>query len=232
MLSSYAITHHRNSVQRYATFMLTALYLLLSVGVADVAQRESIKSDPRYQNPALLETAWALPVAQKYRASFEYQVNPMFCGPATAVNVLKSLGISKYQQSNVFDPSSISYFKALAAGLTLDEMATLVHDSSGWNVTALHNLTLVQFREHLKRSNDPDVRYTINFHRKPLWGYSAGHHSPIGGYLEKEDLVFVLDVYDPFKPFLVSSERLFEAMNTVDDEAGKTRGLLLITHSQ
>jgi hypothetical protein len=229
------IDSHRNSVgssraQHYGGFLFAALYLAMSVCVADVGSRESIKSDPRYQNPALLEQAWALPVAKQYRASFEYQVNPMFCGPATAVNVLKSLGIKKYQQSNVFDSSSISYFKALAAGLTLDEMATLVHDASGWKVTALHDLTLAQFREHLKRSNDPTQRYTINFHRKPLWGYSAGHHSPIGGYLEKEDLVFVLDVYDPFKPFLVSSERLFEAMNTVDDEAGKTRGLLLITH--
>lgn len=220
----------RPRMQTYLAYVLAILYLVCSVSVADVAQRESIKSDPRYQNPALLEIAWALPVAQKYRESFEYQVNPMFCGPATAVNVLKSLGIKKYQQSNIFNASSITYFKALSAGLTLDEMATLVHDTSGWKVTALHDLTLAQFREHLKRSNDPELRYTINFHRKPLWGYSAGHHSPIGGYLEKEDLVFVLDVYDPFKPFLVSSERLFEAMNTVDDEARKTRGLLLITH--
>lgn len=218
-----------NPAQRYLSFMLAALYLCLSVGMADVAPRESIKADPRYQNPSLLESAWALPVAKTYRESFEYQINPMFCGPATAVNVLKSLGITKYQQSNVFDPSSISYFKALAAGLTLDEMATLVQAASGAKVVALHDLTLVQFREHLKRSNDPALRYTINFHRKPLWGYSAGHHSPIGGYLEKEDLVFVLDVYDPFKPFLVSSQRLYEAMNTVDDEAGKTRGLLVIT---
>lgn len=215
--------------QRYLGAVLATLYLLLSVGLADVAQRESIKTDPRYQDPALLQTAWALPVAKTYRESFEYQVNPMFCGPATAVNVLKSLGIKNFQQSNVFNSSSITYFKALAMGLTLDEMATLLHDTSGWKVTALHDLTLAQFREHLKRSNDPALRYTINFHRKPLWGYSAGHHSPIGGYLEKEDLVFVLDVYDPFKPFLVSSERLFEAMNTVDDESHKTRGLLLLS---
>lgn len=212
------------AAQRYFSVLLATLYLCLSVSVADVAPRESIKADPRYQNPALLESAWALPVAKTYRESFEYQINPMFCGPATAVNVLKSLGITKYQQSNVFDPSSISYFKTLAAGLTLDEMATLVQDASGANVTALHDLTLVQFREHLKRSNDPALRYTINFHRKPLWGYSAGHHSPLGGYLEKEDLVFVLDVYDPFKPFLVSSQRLYEAMNTVDDGRGRRGG--------
>ena len=43
-----------------------------------------------------------------------------------------------------------------------------------------------------------------HFTRALLWSPKAGggHHSPIGGYLEKEDLVFVLDVYDPYKPFL------------------------------
>jgi len=215
---------------RSAWFLFAFFYLFLSVCVADSAPVVPITTDPRYQDAAMLETAWALPVARTYRQTFEYQVNPMFCGPATAVNALKSVGISQFQQSTVFDKSSIKYMKAMTAGLTLDEMATLVHDSSGWNVTALHDLTLAQFREHLKRSNDPAVRYTINFHRKPLYGYSGGHHSPIGGYLEKEDLVFVLDVYDPFKPFLVSSARLYEAMNTMDDESGKTRGLLLMTH--
>jgi len=215
---------------RSAWFLFAFFYLFLSVCAADSAPVVPITADPRYQDAAMLETAWALPVARTYRQTFEYQVNPMFCGPATAVNALKSVGISQYQQSTVFEKSSIKYMKAMTAGLTLDEMATLVHDSSGWNVTALHDLTLAQFREHLKRSNDPLVRYTINFHRKPLYGYSGGHHSPIGGYLEKEDLVFVLDVYDPFKPFLVSSARLYEAMNTMDDESGKTRGLLLMTH--
>jgi hypothetical protein len=47
---------------------------------------------------------------------------------------------------------------------------------------------------HLKRSNDPAHRYIINFDRKMIFGAGGGHHSPIGGYLENEDLVFVLDV--------------------------------------
>lgn len=218
------------ATQRSMWAVFAFLFLFLSVAGADMAPTDSVKNDPRYQDAALLETAWALPVAKTYRDTFEFQVNPMFCGPATAVNVLKSLGIKQFEQSTVFDKSSIKYIKALTMGLTLDEMATLVHDSSGWKVIALHDLTLAQFREHLRKSNDPATRYTINFHRKPMYGFSGGHHSPIGGYLEKEDLVFVLDVYDPFKPFLVSSARLYDGMNTVDDEAGKTRGLLLLTH--
>ena len=53
-----------------------------------------------------------------------------------------------------------------------------------------------------------------------------GHHSPIGGYLEAEDLVLVLDVNEKFKPWLVERSRLYDAMNTVDGD--KKRGLLRI----
>lgn len=195
----------------------------------------SIKTDARYQDAALLERAWALPVASAYRKSFEYQINPAFCGPATAVNVLKSIGVSKYQQSSVFDAtnvSGISYMKALSSGLTLDELGQLTRDSSGWKVQVIRDISYEQFVDHLKKSNNAEQRYTINFTRALLWSPKAGggHHSPIGGYLEKEDLVFVLDVYDPYKPFLVSSKRLYEAMDTIDTESNEKRGLLLLTH--
>lgn len=53
-----------------------------------------------------------------------------------------------------------------------------------------------------------------------------GHHSSIGGYLEAEDLVFVLDVNSNYQPWLVERKRLFAAVNTYDGD--KKRGLLLI----
>lgn len=52
----------------------------------------------------------------------------------------------------------------------------------------------------------------------------GGHHSPIGGYLEAEDLVYVMDVNEDYKPWLVSRETLYAAMNTFDGE--KKRGML------
>jgi Phytochelatin synthase len=45
-----------------------------------------------------------------------------------------------------------------------------------------------EFREHLKGSNDPAHRYILNFDRKMIFGAGGGHQSPIGGYLENEDL--------------------------------------------
>jgi hypothetical protein len=93
-------------------------------------------------------------------------------------------------------------------------------------VTVLRDLTPEQFQEHLRHSNDPGRRYIINFTRVPIFGAGVGHHSPIGGYLDDRDLVFVLDVNRDFQPWLIERSRLFQAMDTFDGD--KKRGLLLI----
>ena len=72
----------------------------------------------------------------------------------------------------------------------------------------------------------------MNFDRAPLFGEDIGHHSPIGGYLEEHDLVFILDVLDEYKPFLVPAELLYRAMDTTDSESGLKRGLLAFIYAQ
>jgi hypothetical protein len=78
----------------------------------------------------------------------------------------------------------------------------------------------------MRQANDPNRRYIINFSREQIFGAGVGHHSPIGGYLESEDLVFVLDVNRHYQPWLIERTRLFSAMNTFDGKS--KRGLLLI----
>ena len=90
----------------------------------------------------------------------------------------------------------------------------------------MRDLSEEQFREHLHRSNDPSRRYVVNFDREQIFGAGVGHHSPVGGYLEAEDLVFVLNVNSDYQPWLVERKRLFGAVNTFDGD--KKRGLLLI----
>ena len=68
----------------------------------------------------------------------------------------------------------------------------------------------------------------MNFHRGPLFARGGGHHSPIGGYLEAEDLVFVLDVNDAYDPWLAPVSRLLEAVSVVDTATGHTRGVVSI----
>jgi len=53
-------------------------------------------------------------------------------------------------------------------GLTLDELAALAHAKTRRSVIVLRDMSANEFREHLKRSNDPAHRYIINFDRKVI----------------------------------------------------------------
>jgi hypothetical protein len=110
-------------------------------------------------------------------------------------------------------------------GLTLDEVGELMR-RTGRTAIVHRDLDIAGFRAQLERANDPSRRFLINFHRGLLFGKGTGHHSPLAGYLKEEDLVFVLDVTAKFGPWLVPTQRLFEAMDSVDSSSGKKRGLL------
>lgn len=187
----------------------------------------SIERSPSYQSPVLLEKAWALPVASTYRAGYDVQRNASFCGPASVVNVQRSLG-ARSDQAVVLEGTGVSTLFGFVPGLTLDELAKVAERRTGRTVTILRDLDLPAFRAQLSKANDPAVRFIANFHRGPLFGRGGGHHSPIAGYLAEEDLVFVLDVNASYQPWLVSSERLLEAINTVDSSTGLRRGLVRI----
>lgn len=173
-----------------------------------------------------IEAAWALPAAARFKSSFRWQSNPSLCGPTSLANVLRSLGEPPVTDGEVLAGTGRCWSGYCLFGLTLDELAEVARARTGRTVTVLRDLTLDQFRAHLHAANDPVRRFVVNFHRERIFGAGAGHHSPIGGYLEAEDLVFVLDVNRDFGPWLVSSERLFSAIDTLDGD--RKRGLLLI----
>jgi hypothetical protein len=187
----------------------------------------SIAATPQYQDPALLDRAWALPVAATFDRRVVSQTNGSVCGPSSVANILRSSGTTDASQAKVIDGTGYCWTGLCIPGLTLDELADLARKKTAKTVTVLRDLTREELRAHLLRSNDPSRRYLVNFHRGLLFGKGTGHHSPIAGYLEAEDLVLVLDVNGKFGPWLVSSERLFRAMDSVDSSSGKKRGLLL-----
>lgn len=201
--------------------------LLFSDGV-DYSKSVSIKTAAEYQDAVTLERAWSLPVAQLYKPGLVFQTNGSFCGPASVVNVLRSLGTKSDQETVLEGTDTPTTMGMVWGGLTLDQLAEITRKKIGKKVTVLHDLDLAGFRTQLQRSNDPSVRLILNFHRGPIFGAGGGHHSPVAGYLAAEDLAFVLDVNEKFKPWLVKSERLYEAMNTLDKGAGLKRGLLVI----
>jgi hypothetical protein len=186
----------------------------------------SIKQDATYQDPALLERAWHMPVAATYQRRLFFQPNGSVCGPTSVANVERSLGRESASVDSVLEGTGKCWGGFCMAGLSLDELAEIARHATGRKVTVLRNLTLAQFREELTHVNDPARRYIVNFQRAPLFAQGGGHHSPVAAYLEDKDLVLVLDVNEKFKPWLVTSERLFKAVDTSD--GGQKRGLLRI----
>ncbi|HKY39490.1 MAG TPA: phytochelatin synthase family protein [Polyangiaceae bacterium] len=186
----------------------------------------SIKGETTYQDASLMERAWQLPVAATYRSGLFYQTNGSLCGPTSVANVQRSLGKLAASADSVVEGTGKCWSGACMMGLTLDELAEVARHATGRKVTLLRDLSLQQFREELRHVNELGRRYIVNFQRAPLFAQGGGHHSPIAGYLEVEDLVLVLDVNEKFKPWLVKADRLFKAVDTSDGD--KKRGLLRI----
>ena len=176
--------------------------------------------------PELMDRAWTLPVAATFQSNISWQSNGSLCGPASLANVFRSIGEEETTESEILEGTGLCWTGFCIMGLTLDELATVARRHTDRQVSLLRDITADEFREHMKRSNDPSRRYVINFTREKIFGSGAGHHSPIAGYLEAQDLVLVLDVNEDYKPWLIERERLFAAMDTFDGD--NKRGLLLI----
>jgi hypothetical protein len=178
------------------------------------------------RTPTLTEQAWRLPVASSFQGQIAWQSNASLCGPASLANVFRSFGDETATEDTVLAGRGKCWTGFCIMGLTLDELAELAKEKTDRKVSVLRDLTPEQFLEHLHRSNDLSRRYVINFSRASIFGSGTGHHSPIGGYLEAEDLVLVLDVNSKFQPWLIERSRLFSAMDAFDGD--KKRGLVLI----
>jgi hypothetical protein len=176
--------------------------------------------------PELVDRAWQLPVATTFKTEVHWQSNGSLCGPASIANAFRSLGEEETTEAEVLYGTGRCWTGICFMGLTLDELAEVAQTKTDRDVSVLRDLTAEEFREHMKQANDPSRRYIVNFTRQKIFGDGVGHHSPIGGYLEAEDMVFVLDVNEDYKPWLIERDRLFSAMNTLDGD--KRRGLLLI----
>lgn len=204
-----------------------ALVAVAAIAAISVAPKSPpTAADAVTRSEPLIERAWRLPVAAKFPRELAWQSNLSRCGPASLANVFRSLGEPAGSEAAVLEGTGYCWTGYCILGLTLDELAEVARAHTSRTVTPLRDLDAEAFRTHLRRANDPERRYIVNFDRTPIFGAGAGHHAPIGGYLEEEDLVFVLDVNHRFGPWLIERDRLYAAMNTLDGD--RKRGLLLI----
>jgi hypothetical protein len=174
---------------------------------------QSIRSSPHFQRPELLAKALALPVAKRY-APLLSQSFTSICGPTSVANVLRSMDVPSGK--NPFRPFGL---RAMSLDQLVNESAQVV--PAGWSVRIVRPRLVDELRAELRAANEESRRYVSNFDRRSLFGGGGGHHSPLGGFLEDEDLALVLDVNSSFGPWLVETPRLLEAMTT----GGGFRGL-------
>ena len=125
---------------------ILCLFYLASCTNSSYDEVQSVEHSAHYQDERLLAQAWAMPVAAKFKEiGTEYQVNGSFCGPASAVYSLRSLGINNYDQKSILKSSSVSQMKVRFMGSTLDELATILRETSKKKVTVLRDISYEQF---------------------------------------------------------------------------------------
>jgi hypothetical protein len=178
---------------------------------------------------------------------FETQANLAYCGVASAVVALNSLGVPAppvpgygsyrfWTQANAFSiPGGVGYVRpAVVAqeGMTLAQLQGWLAGQPNVVVERFHgdHLSLAQWRELLRRSlADPNDRLLVNYHRPVLGQQGGGHISPVAAYEPRQDLVLILDVARYRYPSVwVGAETLWRAMRATDASSGRSRGLLLI----
>jgi Phytochelatin synthase len=177
---------------------------------------------------------------------FITQVNQAYCGVASIVMALNSLGIEapeapQYKPYRVFTQENFFNNKATQQvisaevvsrqGMTLEEMGKLI-SSYGAKAKVYHasNTNINEFRKLAAENlNQKENFILVNYLRREIGQEKGGHISPIAAYNAQSDRFLILDVSRyKYPPVWVKTADLWKAMNTQDSTSGKSRGFVFI----
>ena len=177
---------------------------------------------------------------------FTVQQNKAYCGVASSVMVLNTLSITApeakeyapfrlFTQDNFFNATArkvVTPELVSRQGMTLDQLGKLLA-AHAVNVTVYHSAdtSLEEFRTlAIKYLADSKNFLLINYLRKIIGQERGGHISPLAAYHEKTDRFLILDVSRyKYPPVWVTTEKLWQSMATVDSDANKTRGFVVVS---
>ncbi len=178
---------------------------------------------------------------------FVTQKNQAYCGVASLVMVLNSLGIQApeapefapyhvFTQDNFFN--NVQTQKVVAPevvsrrGMTLDQIGKLL-ESYAVKADVYHagDTSIEKFRTLVVKNLQQSGNFVVvNYLRKALGEETGGHISPIAAYNEDTDRFLILDVSRyKYPPVWVKAADIWQAMATVDADSGKTRGFVLVS---
>ncbi|XP_059660315.1 glutathione gamma-glutamylcysteinyltransferase 1-like isoform X2 [Cornus florida] len=171
---------------------------------------------------------------------FQTQSEPAYCGLASLAMVLNALSIDPGRKWKGpwrwFDESMLDCCEPLekvkAKGISFGKVVCLAR-CAGAKVDAFRtNLsTIDDFRKHVMEcSTSSDCHVLTSYHRGTFKQTGAGHFSPIGGYHAEKDMALILDVARfKYPPHWVPLTLLWEAMDTLDEATGLSRGFMLVS---
>ena len=225
---------------RYTILLALAVHATPLSGSAKNAQALPLLDLSQLEGIRLLQQNLT-PNATRLLSHYVTQQNPTLCGAASAVMILNSAAIAapndpwRYQyftQDNFFSDAVESVVRRCQVdrrGMLLQELGLAI---AKWGlptrVVPACELTLPAFRTLLREALADGQFVIADFSRETLAQLGGGHHSPVAAYDAESDQFLILDVarYKHI-PFWVKCARLWDAINTTDDE-GHCRGVALI----
>ncbi|KAH7298003.1 hypothetical protein KP509_25G022900 [Ceratopteris richardii] len=116
-------------------------------------------------------------------------------------------------------------------GITFSKVACLAQ-CAGASVQAFRasESSLDMFRSFVEMCVASDDHHLIvSYDRRIFKQTGTGHFSPVGGYHRERDLALILDVARfKYPPHWIPLPLLWEAMNSIDEVTGKSRGFMMI----
>ena len=180
-------------------------------------------------------------------SNFLTQKTQSYCGVASIVMVLNSLGVAApavpefepyrtFTQDNVLDEATDTVLpRATLAeiGMTLDQIGGILKQK-GVKAIVHHaaDSSIDDFRTSAREALGKKGSFVIvNYLRKAMGQEKGGHISPLAAYDVESDRFLILDVARyKYPPVWVTTADLFAAMKTTDsDNENKTRGFVLVT---
>ncbi len=218
-------------------FNFTAVLLLFIVTFGAYA----VESLPQNLISFPSENGWVLAKdnlsenAIKLLANYTTQKTTTYCGVASAVMVLNSFGTAPYEyftQDNFFNNKVeriIMPNEVQKRGMTLMQLSQALHSYGlKTDVVFANKVSLLEFRDILKKSLTDKKFVILNFLRTAMQQQGGGHHSPIAAYDPKTDRFLVLETARyKYPAYWAKTEDIWNAANTMDKDA--SRGIVIIS---
>lgn len=217
-----------------------AIFALVALFACYVVYRLIPSADPRPlpqglvsaesdAGEVLLRSAVAIADYDELAANYEPQKLTSFCGVASSVVALNSMG-GRVTQTNLFNAQASQVrpiWEVAIKGMTIDILAHIL-EANGARVK-LHRAgaaNLNAFRSTVARNLTSEGDYLlVNYQRQVLGQDAVGHISPLAAYDARSDRVLVMDTAAyKYPPTWVPIAVLYRAMQVVDPETGKSRG--------